>query len=394
MQQRKTTEVSSLISNQLSASFNQTLPYLPKSFVEAISRVLAGVFILCYKYVDFVFLQIFIKYATNDEVTIAGRTFRPLTEWGNLIGEAPIDPATQSILSLVVDVYDLGSSLEAGTQLLHAQTGLTFVTVDSIVLSETPYTFNVRAAADQNGGNGSGTIGNLADGSELSFATPFSFINRIATVAATVESGVDAETVDDYRTRIINRFQRRPQGGAYADYDLWGKDAGNIANIYPYRGSPGEVDVYVEDKYSVDGIPDAATLLAVYDAIQKDSDGKANRRPVGARVNTLPITRTGFNIQVVGISEVSDLGQVQTDIADAMNAFMLAREPYIDGLTIPPRKDKIPKSALIGIVEDIVTAANGVFDTVHYQTIITPIDLDIYVLGTGEKAKVSLLEFT
>ena len=71
----------------------------------------------------------------------------------------------------------------------------------------------------------------------------------------------------------------------------------------------------------------------------------------------------------------------------AIVGFFLAAEPFIDGLTIPPRKDRITRSALIGLVEDIVAANNGTFTTVTF----TPTGLggseELYILQPGEKAK-------
>ena len=68
-------------------------------------------------------------------------------------------------------------------------------------------------------------------------------------------------------------------------------------------------------------------------------------------------------------------------------AIFLAAEPFIDGLTVPPRKDRITRSLLIGAVEDVVTAANGLFTTVTFVLDAGGPNLELYELGRGEKAK-------
>nr|MCH9737100.1 hypothetical protein [Actinomycetes bacterium] len=54
-----TKEISDNIIAQLEASFSQTIPLLQKAFFRVLSTVLAGVFILLYKYGGFMFLQMF-----------------------------------------------------------------------------------------------------------------------------------------------------------------------------------------------------------------------------------------------------------------------------------------------------------------------------------------------
>jgi hypothetical protein len=167
--------------------------------------------------------------------------------------------------------------------------------------------------------------------------------------------------------------------------------------VYPYTSAcPGQVDVYseatVESSGSPDGIPTSAQLQAVLDSIELDQDGLATRRPANAFVNSLPITRTAFDVTVTDLA-VDNLGQVQSDIEDAITEFFQDAEPFIDGLDIPPRKDQITRSALIGLVEDIVSAANGIFTTVLFNEV-GGVSLERYFLGEGEKAKVDNINFT
>ena len=249
----------------------------------------------------------------------------------------------------------------------------------------------IRAVSDQAGGGGAGAIGNLEPGDIVSFANPLANVARDAVVDSQVVTGAEGEGAEVYRQRIIDRFQKRPQGGAYADSELWAEEFAGIVNIFPYTGiDPGEVDVYVEATVASsgdpDGIPTAAQLQAVADSIELDENGLASRRPANAFVNVFPITRTGFDTVVSDLS-VDNPSQVQSDITDAITEFFLAAEPFVDGLTIPPRKDRITRSALIGLIEDIVTSVNGTFLTVTFTPTGVPGSIELYILGQGEKAK-------
>jgi len=388
-----TGQISDNIIAQLEASLNQTIPLLPKSFLRVLAKVLAGVFILLYKYGGFMFLQIFVQTASANETTVNGKTIIPLVEWGRLIGIGDPVAATQAELLIDITVENQVGTLPSGTQLVGALNGVTYITIGAVALDAATVQANIRAVSDQTGGGGAGTIGNLDPGAIVSFANPLANVARDAIVDSQVVTGADAESTEAYRQRIIDRFQKLPQGGAYADYELWGEEVAGIVNVYPYTSDdPGQVDVYVEatpeSSGDPDGIPTTAQLQAVLDSINEDENGLASRRPANALANTLPITRVGFDCDVLGLV-ADNLATVQADISTAITEFFLDAEPFIDGLTIPPRQDRITRSALIGLVEDIVSAANGTFTTVIFVETTLAGSLELYVLQPGEKAKLA-----
>lgn len=385
-----TDQINQQIISQLEASLGQTIPFLPKMFLRVLSWVLAGVFVLLYKYGGFIFLQIFVKYATLDSTEINGRVIRPLLEWGRLFGVTDPIAAVQAEHEIEITVQNQTGSILAGTQLLNAGNGVTYITIGATLLDGATVTATIRAASDQSGNGGAGVIGNLEDGAIVTFANPLPNVARDAVVTSQTVTGVDAETTESYRQRIIDYVQKRPQGGAYADYENWAFDVAGIVNVYPYTGVPGEVDVYVEatpeSSGDPDGIPTGAQLTAVLNAINLDVSGKASRRPVGTYVNVLPITRTGFDVVVSGLA-VDNEAQVIADIESAVQEFFLAAEPFIDGLTIPPRNDIITRTALSSVVQFIVSQAGGTFtDTIFRETGQVG-NLDSYILSEGEKAK-------
>lgn len=391
LQTPTTQEISDNIIAQLEATLNQTIPLLPKSFLRVLSKALAAVFILLYKYGGFTFLQIFVSTAAIEETEINGIQVSPLIAWGRLIGVGDPVAATNAELLINITVDNQVGVLPSGSQLINADNGVTYITIGDVLLDSTVVQATIRAVSDQAGGGGAGAIGNLEPGDIVSFANPLANVSRDAVVDSQIVTGANAETTEAYRQRVIDRFQKRPQGGAYADYEIWGEEVAGIINIYPYTGvDPGEVDVYAEatpeSSGDPDGIPTAAQLAAVFESIELDENGLASRRPANAFVNVFAITRTGFDTEISGLV-VDNLAQVQDDITEAITEFFLAAAPFVDGLTIPPRKDRITRSALIGLVEDIVTAANGSFTTVIFTPTGIGGSLELYILQEGEKAK-------
>lgn len=390
-----TKEISDNIIAQLEASLNQSIPLLPKAFLRVLARALAGVFVLLYKYGGFMFLQIFVRTATISETTVNGRILSPLIEWGRLIGVGDLAPATNAELLIDITVETQSGSLPSGSQLVNSDNGVTYITIGSVLLNAATVQATIRAVSDQAGGGGAGAIGNLSPGATVSFANPLANVSRNALVVSQTVTGADGEATEAYRQRIIDRFQKRPQGGAYADYEQWGEEPAGILNVYPYTSDcPGQVDVYVEateaSSGSPDGIPTAAQLQEVLDSIELDQSGLATRRPANALVNAFPITRTGFDVRVTTL-QVNDLATVQQEIETALVEYFKGQEPYIIGLSVPPRRDRITRTAVGGVVEDIVTANGGIFGGVILTLNTTGIE--IYTLGIGEKAKLNSVTF-
>lgn len=361
-----------------------------------LAKALAGVFVLLYKYAGFMFLQLFVRTASYADTEVNGVTVNPLREWGDLVGVPDRAPATQAELRAVVTVEDQTGFLPSNTQLVGRDNGVTYLTLGSVALTASTVQVIVRAVSDQAGGGGAGTIGNLDPGAELSFANPLAQVARTAVVDSQTVTGADAEAIEAYRRRIIDRFQKRPQGGAYADYEQWGEEPAGIVNVYPYTSTcPGQVDLYVEatpeSSGSPDGIPTTAQLQEVFDAVERDVQGLASRRPANALHNVFPIERVTFDIRVTGLL-VSDLGAVRAQIEEALAEYFVSREPFIPGLSIPPRRDRITRSGLSGVVDDVVSASGGIFSAVFLS--LEGVTIDLYSLGEGEKAKLDTVSWS
>ena len=84
--------------------------------------------------------------------------------------------------------------------------------------------------------------------------------------------------------------------------------------------------------------------------------------------------------------------QVQADITEGIEQYFTQRAPFIAGLSILPRLDRITNSGVSGVVDDIVSAAGGVFTS----TTITEVGVGVttlYSLGEGETSYASSVAF-
>lgn len=389
-----TLEIQNQIIGQVEASISQSIPLLPRAFTRFFAKVLAGVFMIIYKYAGWMFLQIFVRTASFEETTVLGQKVTPLIEWGRLIGVGDPGAATQAELLLDIVVTTQTGSLAAGTQAVSTKNGITYILLSPVTLDAALKQGTFRAASDVDGGTGGGTIGNLDAGDIVSFVNPLANVERDMTVDSVTTTGADAETQAAYRQRVIDRFQKQPQGGAGVDYEIWGEIPSSVINIYPYTGDDGFVEVYVEVATSIDpdGIAPQSVLDEVTEAITFE-DGSQTRKPINAFLLTFSISRRGFGVFVSGL-DVDDPTTVEASITDAIETYFLDRQPFIDGVTALPRRDRIQVSNIRSIVDSFATAAGGSFAGVSLFFAGTTTQIDsVYILAIGEKVKATTVNF-
>ncbi len=394
-----TAAISDEIVAQLEASLSQTIPLLPRAFTRVLAKALGGVIVLLYKYCGFIFLQLFVAYASMEWTTINGKRVRPLVEWGRLIGVGDPDEATQAELVIDITVINQTRTLPGGSQLLRTETGVGYSTVAPVDLDAATVQATIRATSDQDGNGGVGTQGNLNAGDEVSFVNPLPNVSTVATVDSVTVTAADAETETAYRARVVGRFQAKPQGGAYADYRVWGVDVEGIVYVYPYTSAlPGQVDVYCEATVASsgndDGIPTTAQLTAVAAAIELDVSGLATRRPATAAVNVYPIARNAFDVEINGLQTTgagATLAEVKDTLEDGLDEYLRGREPYIVGLSVLPRLDRITEAGVAGVVDTIVAAEGATMTSISLE--IDGVPINAHTLDDGEKAKLGTASY-
>lgn len=127
-----------------------------------------------------------------------------------------------------------------------------------------------------------GTVANTAAASALTFTSPIAGINSTSTVDVSgLIGGIDIESDDDLRSRLLDRIQKPPQGGAAHDYVAWALEVPGVTRAwcYPLENGAGTVVVrFMMDETYANGIPLAADVTDVQDYIDA-------RRPIGLALN-------------------------------------------------------------------------------------------------------------
>jgi hypothetical protein len=373
---------------QIEGSIEQTLPLLPKAFIHVLAKVLAGVFILLFKYAGFSLLQQFVSTASWQETEVNGKKIRPLVEWGRLLGVGDPNDGARAEHTIEITVLNQIGTLAANAQLIDPTTGVIHLTTAPVPLDAPTKTVKVTAYSDPGGGGGVGIIGNLAVGAKLEFARTQANFEQVATVVAIDTVGAAGETEAAYRSRVLRRRQRPPQGGAYADYRNWAEDVDGVANAYIYAGTlPGDVNVHVEctSNLQVDGIASPVLIASVAAAIELDVSALATRRPIGAAVTVVAITRRAFNAEIIGLSP--DTAGLRASLATAINQYLRTHEPFIVGLSVPPRADVVTQAGVAGVAHEVVRANGASFQ--QLRLIRDAQIIMAHPLAHGERAKLA-----
>lgn len=161
-----------------------------------------------------------------------------------------------------------GTIVPQGTQVTGG--GVTFETTEEITLGSGATEAGIIAL-------NAGTAGNLEAGQSLSLTAAIAGVNSRALVVS-LTGGVDSESDDSLRERVLARIQKPPMGGAAHDYEAWARDVPGCSRAWcsPNEIGAGTVTVRVmfDDLRSTNsGFPLSEDLAAVRSYIDE-------RRPV------------------------------------------------------------------------------------------------------------------
>lgn len=116
-----------------------------------------------------------------------------------------------------------------------------------------------------------GVAGNRDMGDSLVLTVAVSGVESTSTVVE-MAGGIDAETDDDLRGRVLERIRKPPMGGDADDYIAWAKEVPGVTRAWcsPNEMGPGTVTVRVmmddlraSDNPMTDGFPNSADIAMV-----------------------------------------------------------------------------------------------------------------------------------
>lgn len=300
---------------------------LRRSLAGILARAEAGAVHSLYGYLDFIARQA-LPDTAEDEY---------LVRWANIWLTQGRKPATYAAGGNAVQVTGTtGLVLPSGTMFVRSD-GVQFASTAELVLSGATGLVSVEASAP-------GSASNTAAGVSLRLLQPVTgFASSALVVAPGIAGGVDQESLDQLRARMLKRIQQPPQGGSASDYESWALEVPGLTRawVYPMKLGPGTVTVIIaNDEGTTAPIPDASVVAAAKAYIEE-------RRPVTAEVFVVAPTVLAVPMSIkLSPNSTATQTQVRAELEDL---FLRESEP---GGTI-----------LISKIREAVSVAPGVLDS-------------------------------
>ncbi|MGL4982539.1 MAG: baseplate J/gp47 family protein [Treponemataceae bacterium] len=388
-------EIRDLIIANFESNFNTKFRLLPKSFLRIFASIIAGVYIVLFKSMGWIFLQFFPKTAYFGDITILNKKINPLVALGEMYGIGLPRTGTAWEGKVKIIVLKTRNLLEQNTQLKSEITGKIYLTKTTVFLTDTEVVLDVYCAE-------TGTEGNIEIDDVVQFSQPLGFVDKDSVVVEVSKLATDAETEESYRSRVDNIFKISPNGGSLADYRLWSLEVDGVLQAYPYTdpNSASGVLVYIagEPNTFADRIPTKDLLISVGMSITYNPNTGESRKPLTAIIDPLfnesfenirSISIIEFDIYINNVTGVNPFDFSQA-IKSSLQNYLLEREPYIRGLSFDDNKvDVISKNNVIGICDSIADDLKATFENVVVLQdggVVT-----FYTLEFGQLAKLNRL---
>lgn len=345
------------ILSDLETQYSSSISLFGKVFLRALAGTQAAKLKLIYLAIGNLQKNIFVD--TADSVEIGGT----LERFGVIkLGRLPYK-ATAGIYTITV-TGTIGGAIPASTTFKSDDTSLNpgylFVLDNAYTLVATTDTITLRALT-------AGEESKLNVGDTLTATGPIALVNSSVEVATISTSPLAAETIEAYRTAIINSYRLEAQGGAATDYRIWSADAQGVQKVYPYAksGAVCEVDLYVEattaDSTDGKGTPTAQLLLDVEAVVNFNPNtsldlNERGRRPLDVIVNYLPVTPRSVNLTIASNSfTTAQKATLLTALTDAINEI----RPFVDSADDLDYKNNILDSnKVIGVIINAIPGAS------------------------------------
>lgn len=348
------------ISNDLKNELNLSDDDL-KKVLDAFSSVLAAQFKLTYLALNDVQRNLFPDTADLAE---NGGT---LDRLGRIYLNRDIRPATSAIINLSV-TGESGSVLRAGLTFKSNEDALNagklYILDSEYIMTGTNDVIEVRSL-------GGGLDFALQVGNNLTITEPIIGVDKTVLVDSIDTEPVAGESVNEFRTAILNAIQLEPQGGAKTDYIQWANDAAGVRKVYPFlkENEAGTVQIFVEAS-DADGTPTSGILTEVEEVINFDPDqtrplSERGRKPIQVNLEVLPIDLIEVEINIVGLQE--NTTDIQNAIESNIITYLKTVRPFVDGADLARNKNDILYAAkLQSVVTDVIDSDNFFTDFVMF----------------------------
>jgi uncharacterized phage protein gp47/JayE len=232
---------------------------VPNSVLRVMSDTQGALCHLNLQYIDWLALQLMPDTAEAEWLDRHGNIWLTNSDGSTGRKSPTLASGTASFQGLVDGaLVPMGTQLQAGGSL-----GIGYETTQDITTSASALVTGPIRALDP------GSAGNQLDGSGLTIAPAITGVDTSATVVH-LTGGVDTETDDQLRMRILLRIRNPPMGGALADYVNWALAVPGVTRAWaaPEQG-PGTITVrfLMDDLRAADDgwpMPDDVRAVADY----------------------------------------------------------------------------------------------------------------------------------
>ncbi|HSQ97215.1 MAG TPA: baseplate J/gp47 family protein [Rickettsiales bacterium] len=355
-------EIYNTIISDYTTRTGQEVPVLKRALIKCFAYAIAGVVYFIWNFAEWQYLQIFLETCE----------FEALKRWGNLV-DITYKSGVKSILSITL-LNVSKSEISAGTIWKSLDNGLIYKSISTTTVSSTKVVLNVECSI-------SGSSGNLSNDSILNITNPIAGLPETATVSETITTGTNDEEIETYRTRVINRYKRKPQGGSAVDYYDWSTEVSGIVDCLPYVLESGKVSLYLVSSGSgsnrnptgsvssnpfptwtdgqMEDLTGSGQFLSVAKAINSSDETSNDRRPLGTKVELLNPNYTAYKIEILGLSPISD--SITESIKEALIDELDVKRPNIKALSYTVNNATINSNQLSSIVQNIIDSSDGSF---------------------------------
>jgi len=365
-------EIRDRIVSDVEGKIGQTVPFLPIALVKDIAGAIAGIIMLLYQSILWVYKQIDPENADWQTLKMLGAIYK-------------LYPSAEVAAEIICDIPGTGESVSRGTL---------FVGSNSIIYKVTAAVSIVEGVASdvhmlaQVGGE----IGNLANGEELNIDGTDLSLDGTATVTGIETQGADPEGIESFRATVVARYKHRVTGGSPFDYFLWGIQEPNFIWIGPYQDEtyPNRINAWGKVDNQPDGIPTSAQLSSLHDRLCVDpSTGKANRRNIGEEIITRAIELHEFDITVQIRNADDDL---KNEIRTAIRNHVSSLSPFIQGV-YDVNKDTLTNSNISDVAADVAKTEGATVITTTVTEVTSGDIVGSYTFYGGEFGKALNVDF-
>lgn len=248
-------EVRSLVRDNVAASLPGADASVPNSVLRVLSDAQGGLCHLTLQYVDWLSLQLLPDTAEMEWLDRHGVIWLKNSDGTRGRKNATFASGVAAFTGVS------GTIIPTATQ-LSGPVG--YETTAQITIGTGPSEVPVRALDP-------GSIGNMAEGSQLSLVSDIPNVDSVTVVE--MDGGVDQESDDDLRFRVLQRIQNPPMGGAQADYVTWALAVPGVTRAWAaMEQGPGTITVrFLMDELRADddGWPQPQDIEAVATYIDK-----------------------------------------------------------------------------------------------------------------------------